>query len=169
MKIANMDREILHNFWMTSGISMKFSGKMWLMIIWHKKSGFHPLYKRFSEKSQGVKLTPPPSPPSRFRVKFVLINIYNCNTESQQLLTLTELHKIRQNIDDIENMNIIIRGDYNFQFNSKLEAKRRKPTLKKKYIGKMIELIECFELCDIWRIRNTTEKRFTFRQNHISR
>ena len=27
-------------------------------------------------------------------VKFVLINIYNCNTESQQLLTLTELHKI---------------------------------------------------------------------------
>ena len=27
-------------------------------------------------------------------VKFVLINIYNCNTESQQLFTLTELHKI---------------------------------------------------------------------------
>ena len=32
----------------------------------------------------------------------------------------------------------------------------------------MIELIESFELCDIWRIRNQTEKRFTFRQNHIS-
>ena len=32
----------------------------------------------------------------------------------------------------------------------------------------MIELIESFELCDIWRIRNPTEKRFTFRQNHIS-
>ena len=29
----------------------------------------------------------------------------------------------------------------------------------------MIELIESFELCDIWRIRNPTEKRFTFRQN----
>ena len=27
-------------------------------------------------------------------VKLVLINIYNCNTESQQFLTLTELHKI---------------------------------------------------------------------------
>ena len=32
----------------------------------------------------------------------------------------------------------------------------------------MIELIESFELCDIWRIRNPTEKHFTFRQNHIS-
>ena len=32
----------------------------------------------------------------------------------------------------------------------------------------MIELIESFELCDIWRIQNPTEKRFTSRQNHIS-
>ena len=32
----------------------------------------------------------------------------------------------------------------------------------------MIELIESFRLCDIWRIRNPREKRFTFRQNHIS-
>ena len=35
--------------------------------------------------------------------KFALINIYNSNTESQQLLTLTELHKILQNVDDIGN------------------------------------------------------------------
>ena len=32
----------------------------------------------------------------------------------------------------------------------------------------MIELIESFELCDIWRIQNPTEKHFTFRQNYIS-
>ena len=44
-------------------------------------------------------------------VKFVLINICNCNTESQQLLTLIELHKILQNVDDIRNKNIIIGGD----------------------------------------------------------
>ena len=36
-------------------------------------------------------------------VKFVLINIYNCNTESQQLLTLTELHEVLQNVDAIGN------------------------------------------------------------------
>ena len=33
MKIANIDREIIRIFWTTWGISMKFSGKMWLMII----------------------------------------------------------------------------------------------------------------------------------------
>ena len=33
MKIANIDREILHNFWSTWGISMKFWGRMWPMII----------------------------------------------------------------------------------------------------------------------------------------
>ena len=100
-------------------------------------------------------------------VKFVLINIYNCNTESQQLFTLSELHKILKNVDDIGNRNII-GGNFNFHFNSKLEAKGEKRTLKKRSIDKMIEFIESFGLCDIWRIRNPTEKRFTFRQNHIS-
>ena len=33
MKLANIDRDILHDFWTTWGISMKFSGKMWLRII----------------------------------------------------------------------------------------------------------------------------------------
>ena len=97
-----------------------------------------------------------------------MINIYNCNTESQQLLTLSELHKILQNVDDIGNKNIIIGGDFNVHFNSKLEAKGGKPTVKKESLRKMIELIESFESCDIWRIQNPTEKRFTFRQNHIS-
>ena len=33
MKIASIDREILHNFWTTSGILMKLSGKICIMII----------------------------------------------------------------------------------------------------------------------------------------
>ena len=33
MKIANIVKESLHIFWKTCGISMKFSGMMWLMII----------------------------------------------------------------------------------------------------------------------------------------
>ena len=99
---------------------------------------------------------------------FASINIYNCNTESQQLLRPIELHKILENVDDIGNKNIIVGGDFNFHFNSKLESKGGKPTLKKKSIGKMVELIEIFELYDIWRIRNPTEKRFTFHHNHIS-
>ena len=82
-------------------------------------------------------------------VKFVFINICNCDTESHQLLTLTALHKILQHVDDVGNKNITVGGDFNFHFNSKLEAKGGKP---KKSIGKMIELIESFELFDIWRM-----------------
>ena len=33
MKRANIDRGILYIFWATWGISIQFSGKMWLMII----------------------------------------------------------------------------------------------------------------------------------------
>ena len=33
MKIASIDREILQIFWMTWGISMKFSRKIWLVTI----------------------------------------------------------------------------------------------------------------------------------------
>ena len=33
LKIGNTEREILHVFWTNWGISMKFSGKMWLTII----------------------------------------------------------------------------------------------------------------------------------------
>ena len=56
MKIANIDREILHNFWTTWEISMKFSGKMWLMIILKltKNQGFTlSLEGTYFKKSQG--------------------------------------------------------------------------------------------------------------------
>ena len=53
MEIANIDREILHIFWRTSGILMKFSRKMWLLIILKvtKKQGFTlSLEDKFFEK-----------------------------------------------------------------------------------------------------------------------
>ena len=37
------------------------------------------------------------------------MNINNCNPESQKCLTLTELHKILQNVNNIGNKNIIKR------------------------------------------------------------
>ena len=56
MKIADIDSEFLHNVWTAWGISMKFSGKMWLMIILKvtKKQGSTlPLEDTFFEKSHG--------------------------------------------------------------------------------------------------------------------
>ena len=56
MKIVNIDGENLHIFWTTLGISMKFSGKMWLMTMLkvRKKQGFTlSLEDTFLEKPQG--------------------------------------------------------------------------------------------------------------------
>ena len=60
MKIANIDRAILHIFWTIWGISMKFSGKMWLMIIKvTKKHSFTlSLKDTFFKKPQGGQIDP---------------------------------------------------------------------------------------------------------------
>ena len=81
-------------------------------------------------------------------VKFVLINIYNCDIEFQQLLTLTELHKILQYFGNIGNKNMTIGGILIF-FQFKIRSKRGKTNLKEKSIRKMIEIIESFVLFDI--------------------
>ena len=59
-------------------------------------------------------------------------------------------------------------GDFNLFFNSKLEAQGGNPTLKKKCLVKLIEFKETYDLCDIWRVRNTKSKRFTFTLKHSS-
>ena len=69
MKVANIDREILHNFWMTWGISMKYSAKMCLMIILKvtKNQGFTLcLEDTIFEKPEGGGSNW--QSPSRFRV-----------------------------------------------------------------------------------------------------
>ena len=63
MKIGNIARENLQNFWTTWVISMTFSGKMCLMAILKvTKTGFHPLFRRYIFRKttggvRGVKLT----------------------------------------------------------------------------------------------------------------
>ena len=93
---------------------------------------------------------------------YVLANLYNPNTESEQLLTLSQLTNFLEEIDDIRSKKIILGGDFNFFLDTKLEAKGGKPVLKKHSIAKIIEIR------DISRIRNPNLKRFTFRQNHFS-
>ena len=40
--------------------------------------------------------------------------------------------------------------------------------IERKSRAKVIEFKENFDLCDIWRVRNTKSKRFTFAQKHSS-
>ena len=99
---------------------------------------------------------------------YVLANYYNNNIESDQMQTLSELDNLLNKIPDILTKKIILGGDFNLFFNSLTEAEGGNPVLKKRSVAKSIEILEKFDLCDIWRIRNPKTKRFTFRQKHFS-
>ena len=98
----------------------------------------------------------------------ILVNIYNANTESEQLKVLNDLSELIKKINITYGKQIVLAGDFNLFFDSNLEAKGGKPILKEKSAARMVELKEEFDLCDIWRIRNPLEKSFTFRQNYSS-
>ena len=46
--------------------------------------------------------------------EFILINLYNANTENDQLTTFSELTNLLENFDYTENKPIIFAGDFNF-------------------------------------------------------
>ena len=93
---------------------------------------------------------------------FVLVNIYNPNTETEQVATLHDLDKMLEAIKDLYEKHIVLAGDFNFFFDTSLESYGGKPTLKKKSIAKFIELKEKFDLCHICRIRNPKLKDLLF-------
>ena len=99
---------------------------------------------------------------------FVLVNIYNPNTETEQLMTLLDLGKLLKTIQDFSDKHIVLAGDFNFFYDTSLDSYGDKPTLKNNFITKFIELKERFDLCDIWKINNPKLKGYTFRQKHIS-
>ena len=99
---------------------------------------------------------------------FLIINLYNANTEPEQIKTFCELDKLLDDFLLDESKNIIMVGDLNLFFDSSLEASGGSPTLKKKSISNFLQFVGKHNLLDIWRIRNPKSKRFTFRQNHFS-
>ena len=78
---------------------------------------------------------------------FILLNLCNSNSKTEQLQTLSDV--------DL--------------FNQIIEATGENPILKKKSISKVLRITaEKYDLMDIWRVRNPSSTRFTFRKNHFS-
>ena len=100
--------------------------------------------------------------------EFLLVNLYNANTEKEHLDTLTKLSEMIKSIPNIINKNVTLGGDFSLFFNTSLETQSENSILKKKYLAKITEIKETLDLCDIWRIRKPKSKRFTFHQNHVS-
>ena len=65
-------------------------------------------------------------------VNFVLINLYNANTETEQVSVLNNLSSLLEKFDVTLEKNLIFAGDFNLFLNSKFDAKGGKPAIKKK-------------------------------------
>ena len=97
-----------------------------------------------------------------------MINFYNANTKKEQIEILSNLFALLKTFDINPNKHIIMAGDFNLFFSSKVDAAGGNPTLKRKSLAELIELKEAYDLCDIWRVRNAKVKQFTFTQQHSS-
>ena len=71
---------------------------------------------------------------------FVLINLYNPNTETEQLKTLSKLTEMLTKLHLTQKNNIICAGDLKLLFNVKLESYGGNPVFKKHSVGKIFEV-----------------------------
>ena len=68
--------------------------------------------------------------------KFILINLYNANTENDQLSVLATLNTLLENHDLDGDCHPIFGGDFNLIFDILLDADGGNPSIKKKIISK---------------------------------
>ena len=92
--------------------------------------------------------------------KYLLINLYNGKTETEQFKILESLSKILKDFQDLSEKNITFAGDFNLFFDQ-LESAAGNPILKELAVSKLIELKVSLN-CDIWQIRNPKPKHFLF-------
>ena len=81
---------------------------------------------------------------------FIVINIYNSNTEPEQLKTFSIMHNM---LDDTEisNKQMVFGGVFNLIFDCKVETNGGNPVPKNKSLAKLIEINESLNLSGIWR------------------
>ena len=80
---------------------------------------------------------------------FILINLYNSNTEKEQLTTLSKLEQLLDDFPLDSTQNIIFAGDFNLCFDLLLESSGGNPSSKNKSISKVLQICEKFDLSDI--------------------
>ena len=97
-----------------------------------------------------------------------MINLHNANTENEQIDVLSSLFELLEEFDICPAKQLVMPGDFNLFFNSKLETHGRNPTLKKKSLAKPIEFKETYDIFDIWRVGNTKSNWLTFTQKRSS-
>ena len=81
--------------------------------------------------------------------KYILINLYNANTKTEQCKIFNGLQILLKFFDINQNNRIIFAGDFNIFFISKLDVRGGKPLPKRKSIMKLVDIKESLGICDI--------------------
>ena len=71
-------------------------------------------------------------------------NLCNAITEKEQSEVLNNLFALLKTFDINPNKHIIMAGDFNLFFDSKLDAAGGNPTLRRKSLAKLIQLKEAY-------------------------
>ena len=91
-----------------------------------------------------------------------IINIYAPTKDNDKAQT-----EFSDNLSDIIEQNsgtpLIIGGDFNTCLNPNMDTKGGSIESESNYKNKLLDLAEEYDLVDIWRLRNTEKKQYTWR------
>ena len=95
-------------------------------------------------------------------MEFCLINLYAPNTETEQIDFYNQIFQEVTCLSCNENVNYVWGGDYNCPL-SKIDVDKMHIRLKTKSINVIKQIMETYNLLDIWRVRNPSIKSYTWR------
>ena len=100
---------------------------------------------------------------------FILLNLYNLNSEREQQQVFSDVDQLLCDFSLYDTKTIVFADDNKLFYTQKLEAMGGNLVLKKISISKLLEITEKYDLINIWRVRNPSSKRFTFRDHsHVT-
>ena len=94
---------------------------------------------------------------------YVLVNYHAPNDEQGQLCTLNEISDKLKTLGVDEDTRLIWGGDWNCILDKSLDAMGGSPSLKKESVKLIQNLMNDFDLVDVWRLCNPTYKKFSWR------
>ena len=92
---------------------------------------------------------------------YVLVNYHAPNDEQGQLCTLNEISDKLKTSSVDEDTRLIWGGDWNCILDKSLDAMGGSPCLKRESVKLIQNLMNDFDLVDVWRLRNPTYKKFS--------
>ena len=94
---------------------------------------------------------------------YVLVNYHAPNDEQGQLRTLNETSDKLKTLSVDEDTRLIWGGDWDCILDKSLDAMGGSPSLKRESVKLIQNLMNDFDLVDVWRLHNSTYKKFSWR------